>query len=72
MIDFVNNENRSCATPTNSDPFPWLDPEDPRRHLTDEQILDHTIDLTNTTPYFTREKEVNGDDQTLQEGLQPS
>ena len=48
MIDFVNNENRSRATPTDSDPFPWLDPKDPRRHLTDEQILDHTIDLTNS------------------------
>ena len=48
MIDFVNNENRSRATPTNSDPFPWLDPKDPRRHLTDGQILDHTIDLSNS------------------------
>ena len=48
MIDFINNENRSRATPTDSDPFPWLDPKDPRRHLTDEQILDHTIDLSNS------------------------
>ena len=48
MIDFANNENRSRATPMDSDPFPWLDPKDPHRHLTDEQILDHTIDLSNS------------------------
>ena len=48
MIDFINNENHSCTSPMNTDPFPWLDPKDPRRHLTDEQILDHTIDLSNS------------------------
>ena len=48
MIDFVNTENRSRTSPMNTDPFPWLDPKDPRRHLTDEQILDNTIDLSNS------------------------
>ena len=28
------------------DPYPWLDPEDPRCKLTDEQILEHTVDLS--------------------------
>ena len=28
------------------DKYPWLDPEDPRRHTTDEEILHDTIDLS--------------------------
>ena len=27
------------------DPYPWLDSDDPRRNLTDEQILEKYIDL---------------------------
>ena len=27
------------------DPYPWLEPDDPRRSMTDEEILDDTIDL---------------------------
>ena len=37
------------------DPYPWLEPEDPRRNLTDEQILDRTIDLS-TSCLTNREK----------------
>ena len=29
-----------------SDPFPWLDPADPHHWLTDDQILDNTLDLS--------------------------
>ena len=32
-----------------ADPYPWLDSEDPRRHLTDEEILWKYIDLKNST-----------------------
>ena len=28
------------------DKYPWLDPEDPRRHITDEENLHNTIDLS--------------------------
>ena len=32
-----------------TDPYPWLDPEDPRRHMSDEEILDKTIDLSKSS-----------------------
>ena len=48
MIDFVNDENRSRASPSKTDPFPWLEPDDPRRYLSDEEILDRTVDLSNS------------------------
>ena len=32
-----------------ADPYPWLDSEDPRRHMTDEEILWKYIDLKNST-----------------------
>ena len=31
------------------DPYPWLDKDDPRRHMTDEEILYKYIDLSNHT-----------------------
>ena len=31
-----------------NDPYPWLDEDDPRRDMTDEEILDKYIDLTNS------------------------
>ena len=30
------------------DPYPWLGLDDPRRHMTDEEILDKYIDLSNS------------------------
>ena len=30
-----------------SDPYPWLDLDDPIRDMTDEEILDKYIDLSN-------------------------
>ena len=29
-------------------PYPWLDEDDPRRDMTDEEILDKYVDLTNS------------------------
>ena len=31
-----------------NDPYPWLDEDDPRRDMTDEEILDKYINLTNS------------------------
>ena len=45
MIDFVNDQNKPKRPRNHSDPYPWLDPSDPRRHLTDEEILDKTVNL---------------------------
>ena len=30
------------------DPYPWLDPEDPRRKMTDQEILEKYIDLSDS------------------------
>ena len=51
MIDEANRANKHCQPPGlkpggSQDPYPWLDPDDPRHKLTDEQILERTVDLS--------------------------
>ena len=51
MIDEANRANRHHRPPglkqgRSQDPYPWLDPDDPRCKLTDEQILEQTVDLS--------------------------
>ena len=48
MIDFVNDQNKGAVNNKQSefDPYPWLDPTDPHQKLSDEQILDSTVDLS--------------------------
>ena len=36
------------SRPYKDDPYPWLDEDDPRRDMTDEEILEKYIDLTNS------------------------
>ena len=45
---FVNSlkEEREQKSPT--DKYPWLDPDDERRHMTDREILDKFINLNNS------------------------
>ena len=45
---FVNTlkGEREQATPT--DKYPWLDPEDERRHMTDREILEKYVNLNNS------------------------
>ena len=31
--------------PTKEDKYPWLDPDDKRRHMTDAEILRHKLNL---------------------------
>ena len=35
------------AQSSEPDPYPWLDLDDPRRDMTDDEILDKYIDLSN-------------------------
>ena len=35
-----------CKDDANNDPYPWLDDNDPRRHMTDKESLESTIDLS--------------------------
>ena len=46
MIDIANITNRRPIGAHLRDPYPWLEPDNPRHSLTDEQILDKTIDLS--------------------------
>ena len=39
-------KNPRCEDEANKDPYPWLDHNDPRRHMTDKEILESTIDLS--------------------------
>ena len=45
---FVNTlkEEREQKSPT--DKYPWLDPDDERKHMTDREILDKYINLNNS------------------------
>ena len=43
------SQNREVETKrSDPDPYPWLDSNDPRRNMTDEEILDKYIDLSNS------------------------
>ena len=35
-----------CKDDANKDPYPWLDENDPRRHMTDKELPESTIDLS--------------------------
>ena len=35
-----------CKDNVKKDSYPWLDDNDPRRHMTDKQLLESTIDLS--------------------------
>ena len=39
---------KDSSRPYKDDPYPWLDEDDPRRDMTDEEILEKYIDLTNS------------------------
>ena len=49
-------DTKACSSPViedspkshENDPYPWLDEDDPRRDMKDEEILDKYIDLTNS------------------------
>ena len=49
-------------TPTkgkcNSDPYPWLDADDPHRYMTNEEILDKAIDLSKSALTIPENKEL--------------
>ena len=60
MIDEANRANKHHQPPGlkpggSQDPYPWLDPDDPRHKLTDKQILECTVDLS-TSCLTNREK----------------
>ena len=56
MITYTNKSTEPQWKSTKDDLYPWLEPEDPRRHMSDEQILESTINL--------RESCLNSDEKT--------
>ena len=44
FVDTLKKEREQTMT----DKYPWLDPEDERRHMTDREILEKYIDLKNS------------------------
>ena len=56
MIDVANITNQCPHGAHPKDPYPWLEHNDPRRFLTDEQILDKTIDLSNSCLSLTEKR----------------
>ena len=50
MVDKVNENNtlikEQQKQKVNPDPYPWLAPDDPRRNMSDQEILDKYIDLS--------------------------
>ena len=50
MVDKVNENNtlikEQQKQKANPDPYPWLAPDDPRRNMSDKEILDKYIDLS--------------------------
>ena len=43
-----NQEEEKINQPDGSDSYPWLDSDDPRRKMTDEEILKKYVDLTDS------------------------
>ena len=56
MIDVANITNRRPRGTHPKDPYPWLDLNDPCHSLTDEQILDKTIDLSASCLFSTEKR----------------
>ena len=45
---FVNTLKKDREQKSPTDKYPWLDPEDERRHMTDREILEKYINLNNS------------------------
>ena len=70
MIDVANITNRRPRGAHPKDLSPWLKPNDPHRSLTDDQILDKTIDTLSQLSLLNGEKKVNGLVEMSQESVQ--
>ena len=44
----TNEDNQELSKVKGKDPYPWLDKEDPTRKMTDQEILEKYIDLSDS------------------------
>ena len=54
---FVNTLKKEREQESLEDKYPWLDPEDDRRHMTDREILEKYINLNNSC--LSKEEKIN-------------
>ena len=52
--NFVNTLKKEREQKSPTDKYPWLDPDDERKHMTDREILEKYINLKNS--YFNKEE----------------
>ena len=45
ILTYTDTITDYANVPTKDDKYPWLDPDDKRRHMTDAKILRHKLDL---------------------------
>ena len=45
ILSCTDNFTDDTNVPTKDDKYPWLDPDDRRRHMTDAEILIHKLNL---------------------------
>ena len=57
---FVDTVKQDREQTTSVDKYPWLDPEDERRNVTDREILEKYVDLRNSCLKQRKESEGNG------------
>ena len=57
---FVNTLKEEREQKSSEDRYPWLDPDDERRHMTDKEILDKYINLDNSSLSEKEKREVMG------------
>ena len=55
---FVNTLKKERDQESPEDKYPWLDPDDEQRHMTDREILDKYIDLDNSCLHEEEKREV--------------
>ena len=60
---FVNMQKKEREQRSPKDDYPWLDPDDKRRHMTDEKILEKYIDLDNSC--LSKEEKIKAMDMLL-------
>ena len=58
LINFVNTLKKEREQKLSEDKYPWLDPDDEQRHMTDREILYKYINVDNSCLHEEEKREV--------------